>query len=74
MRSFIDVIFQEPVKVGMVGPICSTATEPVAELAHFWNLVLVRRSLSLSFVSLFLVPFSFWQPCMSVYILVDCVS
>ena len=46
MRSFIDVIFQEPVKVGMVGPICSTATEPVAELAHFWNLVLVRRSLS----------------------------
>ncbi|XP_019853725.1 PREDICTED: gamma-aminobutyric acid type B receptor subunit 1-like [Amphimedon queenslandica] len=41
VRSFIDVIFKEPVKIAMVGPICSSSTSPVAELAHFWNLVLI---------------------------------
>ncbi len=26
----------------MIGPICSTATQPVAELANYWNLVMVN--------------------------------
>ncbi len=43
MRGFIDQIFMEPTKIMIVGADCSTSTEPVAELAPFWNLVQVSR-------------------------------
>ena len=41
VRSFIDQIFEEPTKIMIVGADCSPATEPIAELAPFWNLVQV---------------------------------
>ena len=42
IRTFIDKIVQsEEKKVAIVGPICSTATEPVTELANYWNLAVV---------------------------------
>jgi len=42
VRGYIDQIFMEPTKIMIVGADCSTSTEPVAELAPFWNLVQVR--------------------------------
>ena len=41
VRGYIDQIFMEPTKIMIVGADCSTSTEPVAELAPFWNLVQV---------------------------------
>ena len=40
--AFFDKIVESDVKkVAIVGPICSIATEPVAELAKHWNLAVV---------------------------------
>lgn len=42
IKTFIDKIVEsEEKKVAIVGPICSTATEPVTELANYWNLAVV---------------------------------
>ena len=42
-RSFIDQIFSTSAdtQIIMIGAGCSVATEPVAELAPFWNIVQV---------------------------------
>lgn len=41
VRGFIDAVFMEPTKIMIVGADSSVSTEPVAELAPFWNLVQV---------------------------------
>ena len=41
MRGFIDQILTEPTKIMIIGADCSVSTEPIAELAPFWNLVQV---------------------------------
>lgn len=41
VRGFIDQIFTDPIKIMIIGADCSTSTEPIAELAPFWNLVQV---------------------------------
>ena len=42
IKRFIDEIVESDVKkVAIVGPMCSTATEPVTELANHWNLAVV---------------------------------
>ena len=42
VRGFIDQIFENSTRYMIVGADCSISTEPIAELAPFWNLVQVR--------------------------------
>lgn len=39
LRAFIDEISFEPTRIMLIGSSCSISTEPLAELAPFWNLV-----------------------------------
>jgi len=46
LRSFIDQIFSQNL-IMLIGPDCSIATEPVAEIAPNWNLVQVSHVLTM---------------------------
>lgn len=37
-----DLLYNEPQKIMMLGPGCSTVTTTIAEAAKMWNLVVVR--------------------------------
>ena len=41
LKSFFDMILNEPTKLAIVGGGCSVATEPVAEIAHYYNITQV---------------------------------
>ena len=50
MKSFIDAVTNDPIKIGMIGPIFSQQTEVLAQTAGFYHLVEVRI-VSLYFLS-----------------------
>ncbi|XP_070548129.1 gamma-aminobutyric acid type B receptor subunit 1-like [Ptychodera flava] len=39
MKSFFELLYEEPVKVMLLGAACSTVSQPVAATAQHWNLV-----------------------------------
>ena len=41
LKSFFDMILNEPTKLAIVGGGCSVATEPVAEISHYYNITQV---------------------------------
>ena len=46
LNAFFEGIQSNPVKLAVVGCGCSTATEPVAEISHHWNIsqvIIIRR-------------------------------
>ena len=42
VRGFIDQIFENSTRYMIVGADCSISSEPIAELAPFWNLIQVH--------------------------------
>ena len=38
---FKDILFSSVPKIAVIGCGCSTATEPVAEISHHWNITQV---------------------------------
>ena len=44
LKAFITQILHEPTKLAVIGSGCSPATEPTAELSHFYNITQVSLS------------------------------
>ena len=42
LNAFFDQIISDPVKIGVIGSGCSVATEPTAEISHYYNITHVR--------------------------------
>ena len=43
LNAFFDQIISGPVKIGVIGSGCSPATEPTAEISHYYNITHVRK-------------------------------
>ena len=43
LNAFFDQIISGPVKIAMIGSGCSVATEPTAEVSHYYNITHVRK-------------------------------
>ena len=41
LDAFFEQIVQEPVKISWIGSGCSVATEPTAEISHYYNITQV---------------------------------
>ena len=51
-----DGVLHPPTKIAVVGAGCSVATEPTAEISHYYNLIQVRQAM-----------FSAWCTCYCIY-------
>ena len=48
--AFFDGILSDPVKLAVVGSGCSVATEPIAEISHYWNISQVSHCIMYVFM------------------------
>ena len=46
LNALFSQLFSEPMKLGIVGSGCSVATEPTAEVSHYFNLTQVSNKIS----------------------------
>ena len=42
-QGFLKLVNEEPTKILLIGPGCSTAAQAIAEMADYWNLVMVSK-------------------------------
>ena len=43
LDAFFEQIVQDPVKISWIGSGCSVATEPTAEISHYYNITHVNQ-------------------------------
>jgi len=43
LNAFFNQIISGPVKIAVIGSGCSVATEPTAEISHYYNITQVRK-------------------------------
>ena len=41
LKAFFEQILQEPKKMGLIGAGCSPASEPIADIIHYYNITQV---------------------------------